>query len=245
MDKTWWVVIGILAAGAVVLLLLPLLVPGGESAPAVADIESAPAIVAPGVEVDSRPDVEDEEPAAQTDPAPETATVEDEPRLPMTYSIDGTITVDEYRHSAEIAGVEVHWANDATYLRIGLVAPGTGYVSIGFGSSPRMEGANMILGYVSDGKSFFRDDYGIEARSHMADVDRGGTDNIIASSGAEWTDQTILEFIIPLDSGDAMDLAMKPGDRYAMMVAYHDLQDGYTVRHSRRGAGEIDLDPVP
>jgi len=246
MNKTWLIILGILAAGFAFFLLLPHVLPEPEPAP------EAPAVVEvePDVEEEEaavgEPTVEvEEETAEATEEAePEVAT-EEAPVPAVGYSIDGAIGATEYLHSTEIAGVEVYWTNDATYLRVGLVAPGTGFVAIGFDPVRRMEGANFILGYVEDGKAYFRDDFGIESTAHMADVDRGGVNNIVSSAGAEWTDRTILEFIIPLDSGDEMDKPLVPGGTYTVLLAYHDLQDGFTTRHSRRGSGQIQLDAAP
>ena len=244
MDNTWLIILGVLAAGLAVFLLLPQFLP-----------EKVP--VETSVVIDVEPDVtaEEEQPAAtepeadeegtEMEEAPELSMVEEEPAPATGYSIDGAIGSTEYAHSAEIAGVEVNWTNDATYLRVGLAAPGTGFVAIGFDPVREMEGANFILGYVEDGKVYFRDDFGTELTAHMADVDRGGVGNIISSAGAEWADRTILEFIIPLDSGDAMDRPLVPGNTYTVLLAYHDLRDGFTTRHSRRGVGEIQLDAVP
>ena len=233
MNNTWLFILGILAAGLAAFLLLPQILPERGAAPeipAVVEVETA--------EEDAETDETDE---VESAPAPEP---EPEAAPPVAgYSIDGEIAVAEYAHTTRIAGVEVHWSNDATYLRVGLVALGTGYVSIGFDAERQMEGANLILGYVRDGKAYFRDDFGTEPTVHMADTDRGGTNDIVASAGAEWADRTILEFIIPLDSGDEMDKRLVPGNAYPVIVAYHDLQDGFTVRHSGRGSGEIELDP--
>jgi hypothetical protein len=246
MNKTWLIILGILAAGFAVFLLLPHVLPEPEptpEAPAVVEVEpdvaeEEAAVGEPTVEV------EEETAEAAEEAEPEVAT-EEAPAPTIGYSIDGAIGATEYLHSTEIAGVEVYWTNDATYLRIGLVAPGTGFVAIGFDPVRRMEGANFILGYVEDGKAYFRDDFGIESTAHMADVDRGGVNNIVSSAGAEWTDRTILEFIIPLDSGDEMDKPLVPGGTYTVLLAYHDLQDGFTTRHSRRGSGQIQLDAAP
>jgi len=229
MNNTWLIILGVLAAGLAVFLLLPYVLPEPEVAPEV------PAAAA------AEPD--ETEPPAAIEPEGEPG--EEEVPAAVSYAIDGAIGSAEYPNAVEIAGVKVHWANDASYLRVGLIAPGTGYAAIGFDPVRGMEEANMILGYVQDGKAYFRDDHGTEPTAHMADADRGGTEDIVAAAGAEWTDQTILEFIIPLDSGDPMDKRLVPGNAYTILVAYHDLQDGFTARHSRRGTGEIRLDAVP
>jgi hypothetical protein len=246
-KTTWLIILGLLAVGAAVLLLLPHVLPerATDEVPAVAesspmDVEEASPEAEP-VEESAEPEG-DVDPATDVDDESETA---EAPVVVAEYSIDGAIGTGEYPNSTVIAGVEVYWANDATYLRVGLIAPGTGYVSIGFDPVRQMEGANYIVGYVEDGVGYFRDDYGTEPTAHMADIDRGGVDNIVSSAGGEWTDRSILEFIIPLDSGDELDKPLAPGSTVTVLVAYHDLQDGFTARHSRRGTGEIALDPAP
>ena len=243
MNNTWLIILGILAAGFAVFLLLPHLLPEPEPVPEVPTaVEVEPDAAEEEAVDESTVEVEEETAEAVEQAEPEVATVG---APAVAYSIDGAIGATEYPHSTEIAGVEVYWTNDATYLRVGLVAPGTGFVAIGFDPVRQMEGANFILGYVEDGKGYFRDDFGIESTAHMADVDRGGVNNIVSSAGAEWTDRTILEFIIPLDSGDGMDKPLVPGGTYTVLLAYHDLQDGFTTRHSRRGSGQIQLDAAP
>ncbi len=243
MNSTWLIILGVLAVGFAVFLLLPLVLPEREPAsqiPAIVEVE--PGVASEERPVVSQPEAEETE-AGEAPEQPEVAPEEAAPAI--GYSIDGAIGATEYAHSTEVAGVEVYWANDATYLRVGLVSPGTGYVAIGFDPVRQMEGANMILGYVQDGNAYLRDDFGTEATAHMADVDGGGVDNILSAAGAEWTDQTVIEFIIPLDSGDPMDKPLVPGNTYTILVAYHDLIDGFTTRHSRRGTGEIRLDEAP
>jgi len=159
----------------------------------------------------------------------------------VVFAADGSILAGEYDDRTQVAGVNIYWSNSAETLRVGLVSPGTGYLAIGFDPENRMEGANFIVGYFDDGKVYIRDDYGTGTTSHAADSERGGEDNILSSGGAEWADQTIIEFVIPLDSGDAMDKPLLPGSTYTILVAYHDLLDGFAVRHSRRGVGSIEL----
>lgn len=172
--------------------------------------------------------------------APETQSDAIEPAA-QGFAADGAILAGEYDDRTEVAGVNVYWSNSAETLRVGLVSSGSGYLAIGFDPEDGMEGANFIVGYIDDGKVYIRDDYGTGTTSHAADTERGGQDNILSSGGAEWADQTIIEFVIPLDSGDAMDKPLLPGSTYTILVAYHDLLDGFEVRHSRRGVGAIQL----
>jgi hypothetical protein len=161
------------------------------------------------------------------------------------WAVDGVIDLGEYAHSTTVVDVKVHWWNDANMLRIGLESPGTGYVAIGFDPVRGMEGANYIIGYVLEGEAYVRDDFGISGTTHVPDTERGGENNILLAKGSEWADHTVLEFMIPLDSGDAMDKPLRDGETYTILVAYHDLADGFAAEHSRSGTGEIQLDPVP
>jgi len=160
-------------------------------------------------------------------------------------SVEGAISDGEYPHSVEIAGVKVYWVNDGRVLCIGLVSPGTGYVAIGFDPVDRMLGANFILGSVAEGVLKIRDDYGNSATGHDADATLGGMDNVLSAAGHQWADQTVVEFVIPLNSGDSTDKQLLPGGSYPILVAYNALSDDFSARHNRRGTGRITLDPAP
>jgi len=257
MYKTILLILGVaLVAGAAILLLLApepvendLPTPTTEETNFVtilpSETEPLPAddtVVAIDEPIEDEPVVlEETETEAET--APAEAVAESQPDE-SGFAVDGTIFAGEYPHRADIAGVEVYWMNNAEYLRVGLVSPGTGYVSIGFDPENGMKGANYIIAYMNEGEIYVRDDFGTEPTSHMADDDRGGTNDILSAAGAEWPDQTIIEFVIPLDSGDASDKPLSPGRTYPILVAYHSVSDGFTARHSRRGSGEITLDWV-
>lgn len=168
--------------------------------------------------------------------------VESPVSIDVGYSIDGTIVAGEYPHEISVAGVDVYWANDDVQLRMGLVSPGTGYVAIGFDPDRQMEGANFIIASMHEGVLTIRDDYGHEPQAHMEDTARGGQDNILSAAGNEWPDQTVVEFIIPLDSGDTTDKPLLPGHEYTVLLAYHSLLDDFSNRHTRQGSGTLQLD---
>jgi len=184
-------------------------------------------------------------PITPAEPVPQAPSVPAAPARVTLSSVDGVISTGEYAHSTKVAGVEVHWTNDHRVLCVGLVSPGTGYVSVGLDPVDRMLGANFILGSVSEGVLTIRDDYGNAAIGHEADTALGGTDNVLSAAGHQWADQTVVEFVIPLDSGDSTDKKLVPGNSYPILVAYHDLSDDFSVRHNRRGSGRIVLDPAP
>ena len=235
-----YILIGVSVVGALAVLLLitPMLdkTEVAPEIPAVTDIE-------PALPEETEPVVTDEVVATETD-EDTTEPIIEEPTIASEtgYSIDGTIVSGEYAHETTIAGVDVYWTNDEYSLGVGLVSPGTGFVAIGFDPEHQMEGANYIIASIHEGELTIRDDYGHELLAHMEDTARGGEDNIIASAGNEWPDQTVIEFIIPLDSSDAMDKPMLPGHQYTILVSYHSLLDSFSNRHTRRGSGLMQLD---
>jgi len=235
-----YILIGVSVAGALaVLLLITPMIDDTEVAleiPAIIDIE-------PELPEEAEPVTTSEVAPVDTNEGTAEAVVEEPAIAPETsYSIDGTIVSGEYAHETTIAGVVVYWTNDAHRLRMGLVSPGTGFVAIGFDPERQMEGANYIIASMHEGELTIRDDYGHEPLAHMEDTARGGEDNIIAAAGNQWPDQTVIEFIIPLDSGDAMDKPLLPGHQYTILVAYHSMFDSFSDPHTRRGSGLLQLD---
>ena len=197
---------------------------------------------------------------APVDPEPDEVTIQLEPEptpvptptaapsigtTSSSPAVDGIIQTAEYAHAMEAGGFRIYWSNDDIVLHMGLFSPGTGYVAIGLDPDRRMQGANFILGTVRNGHAEVRDDYGIGPLSHNADVNIGGTDDILAYAGRELNGQTTIEFVIPLDSGDPRDKPLEPGGTYDILVAFHNTNDSFSARHSQRGTGEIRLDGTP
>lgn len=235
-----YILVGVSVAVALaVLLLITPVVDETELGPeiqAVTDIE-------PELPDTIDPVAQEEVASTETEEEPSVPIVEDVP-VPSepAYSIDGYIVSGEYAHETTVAGVDVYWANDELRLRMGLVSPGTGFVAIGFDPERQMEGANYIIASMHEGELTIRDDYGHETLAHMEDTARGGESNIIAAAGNQWPDQTVIEFIIPLDSGDAMDKPLLPGHEYTILVSYHSMLDSFSNSHTRRGSGLLQLD---
>ena len=221
--KTLLFVLGVaLVAGVAVLLMVP------------SDEEGPPAVAGP-----TATSVTAEEPASPV------ALGDADDALGRVPMADGVIADGEYAHSTEAGGVTVHWANDSLVLRVALVSPGSGYVAIGLDPERRMEGANYILGAVRGGRAAVRDDVGTGPVAHEADVDNGGLDNVSEWGGLETDAGTVFEFVIPLDSGDAMDKPLLPGETYTILVAYHETSDDFAARHTARADAAIELDPAP
>jgi len=154
--------------------------------------------------------------------------------------IDGVIEPHEYRHSMTDpgTGMEVHWQNDATYLYVGLVSPGTGWEAIGFDPTRKMQGANIIIGAVSEDSLVIEDHYGASPTSHREDK----ASQILQSAGVEAEGKTVIEFVIPLASDDPNDVSLVPGTDVTVILAYHVASDRLTARHTKRSTSSIALD---
>ncbi|MEN6369936.1 MAG: DOMON domain-containing protein [Thermotogota bacterium] len=204
--------------------------PPVQAAPATTQAPSATAVQAP---------------AATTSLAPVVEPPETPPVLagPVAAAVDGVIREGEYAHSTEAGGFQIHWSNDASFLRVGLISPGTGYLAIGFDPDDRMQGANFVLAAVRNGQLWTRDDYGNGPLTHASDTSLGGTDDILAAAGREDEGKTYVEFVMALNSGDRMDKVLVPGTTYDIVIAFHETNDDFDTYHSRRGAGKMRLDP--
>lgn len=164
------------------------------------------------------------------------------PVPPATAPVaDGTVSPGEYRHALtdSTTGMVVSWQNDATTLHVGLVAPGVGWLAIGFDPIHKMEGANIIIGYVKGGVLTIDDQYGSGPQGHAADAH----DDILSSGGREAGGKTTMEFSIPMDSRDSQDRRLEPGERYAVILSYHLSDDTLVTYHATvRTTTHIQLD---
>lgn len=154
--------------------------------------------------------------------------------------LDGRIAEREYRNRITDAetGMSVHWQNDGSVLYVGLVSPGTGWLSIGFGPERRMQGANIVIAAIDDGELVIEDHYGDTPTSHRVDE----VDHVIQAAGNEANGRSTVEFAIPLASDDEQDERLEPGSEVVTILAYHATNDRLTVRHTARSTVSILLD---
>lgn len=129
-------------------------------------------------------------------------------------------------------------------LRVKITAPTTGWVAVGFDPTSFMSEANLIIGYVDGDTTDIRDDYGTGAVTHDADTNLGGTNDVetILGMESEANELTMLEFRIPLNSGDQYDKVLEKGNTYLIIFAYgYSHADDYTTQHAWAGSTSIEL----
>jgi hypothetical protein len=138
----------------------------------------------------------------------------------------------EQLESVTVDGIELQWRTDDEYLYVNVIAPTTGWVSVGFDPTNQMADANILIGYVDDmGEVMVRDDFGTSSTSHASDESLGGFDDIEDYWGYEENGETFLRFQIPLDSGDMYDKVLVPGNTYTIILAYGSA-DNFTAIHT-------------
>jgi hypothetical protein len=161
-------------------------------------------------------------------------------QLPSVPSSEGLIYAGEYANSLydPQTGMSLFWQNDATYLYVGVIGPGTGWVGVGFSNRTGKVGSNIILGAVADGTVTIQDNYGVTKELHLADK----TSSIVTFGGSEDGGQTALEFVILLASGDSQDTTLTPGQTVQVILAYQATRDNFSAEHTRYAMTRIVLD---
>ena len=159
---------------------------------------------------------------------------------PAAPAVDGTIASEEYRNQVTDrgSGVTLAWRNGLVVLFAALRSPGTGWVSAGFDPVNRMQGANYIIGAVTSGGLVIEDHFGTGPTSHRRD----SRDDVLRAAGTVSGGQTVVEFAIPLDSGDPEDKPLVPGRTYTVLLAYHRSSTSFTVIHTARGSVQMKLE---
>jgi hypothetical protein len=166
---------------------------------------------------------------------PETTVVQ-----PALFNIDGVIAPGEYSDNQTYGDFQLYSKNDDQYVYIGMKAKTTGFVAVGVQPGVTMLNADIILGYVQNGKAQVFDMYSTGAFGpHPQDTELGGTDDILNPAGTEDGQYTVIEFKRALNTGDKYDNALVKGAN-KIIWAYGPDKD-VSFKHTSRGYGEIKI----
>lgn len=144
-------------------------------------------------------------------------------------TVDGVLGADEYSVTGNYGGMTLgaSLSADGTTLSLALVAPTTGWVAVGLGSS-RMNNARMLLAYDANGTGAISEETGTGHRHKKA------TDPKVLSSAVHEADgKTTLEFTIPAagyTDGASLDLILAYGGR-----------DDFTSMHRKFAMAKLPL----
>ena len=171
---------------------------------------------------------------------PSAATPSPTPPLTTEWAPDGTIRAREYSDAETYGNYELYWRSDEQYIFVGIKAKTDGWVAIGVQPGNRMRNADMVFGFVKDGKTtvldlFSTGDFG----PHPPDTELGGTNDIIEFGGKEEGGHTTIEFSRALATGDEYDNPLPSGAN--KIIWSYGSSDEFDRRHFERGYGELDL----
>jgi hypothetical protein len=159
---------------------------------------------------------------------------------PAKWSADGVITTGEYTNTKSFGDYEIHWTGDEQYIYIGMKAKTSGWLAVGIQPGITMKDADMVLGFVKDGKATVTDHFSTGSYGpHSPDTELGGTDDLLEFGGREEGGYTTIEFKRLLDTGDKYDLQVSRGTN--KIIWSYGLDEQPTKKHVSRGYGEIDL----
>jgi hypothetical protein len=148
----------------------------------------------------------------------------------------------DYSRGISVRNLRFLWTLREGNIAIKLAAPTKGWVGIGFNPEipEDMKGANFLIGYVKGGKAEVFDHYGIDKNKHKDDEKIDGKTDFSNLSGSEQDGQTVLEFTLPLDSGDAMDQPLNVQADTVVLLAYG-RSDSIVLKHRFRAILKVNL----
>ena len=149
----------------------------------------------------------------------------------LSLLFSGELRAADYQHSLAVDQMTFAWSVTGENLVIKLSAPTTGWVAVGFNPTDMMKDANIVIGFVKDGKVEISDDFGTQPTQHSPDSKRDGADNVTVIGGSESGNTTTLEFSIPLKSGDPNDGVIDPKADTKVMLAYGPDRDSTKLKH--------------
>ncbi len=158
--------------------------------------------------------------------------------------LDGVIRSGEYEteYSFQDEAVKIYLKVEASLISIGIEAPTTGWVGIGFDPVSVMDQADMVIAWVdAGGKAHALDCFSTGLFGpHPPDTELGGTNDLIAFGGKEEGGKTVVEFQRPLKASDSVDKPIDPTKPLKIIWAYSET-DRFDDMHSAAGSAEIDL----
>ena len=160
-------------------------------------------------------------------------------------TVDGVVSDGEYVHRFrdEETGMDLYWSVLGEEIYFALRSPGKGWLAVGFDpDGPMMRGADIIIGFVQDdGETVVRDHYADTQVDHKPDSELGGTEDITEFAGSEDAQGTTLEFVRPLQTEDAYDKAIRPGEMF-VLFAYAPEADDFIRYHGQKNRSTRSLD---
>lgn len=157
----------------------------------------------------------------------------------MFLCIPLSLSAMEYSHTLQLEDMQFSWTIEGEQIHVKLSAKTTGWVAVGFDPEEDMLGANIIIGFVEDGKVAIQDHYGDRKRGHSSDEDLGGKNDVLNPEGSEEGEVTTISFTYPLNTDEKFDKPIHPEGTSRVMFAHGAGKDSFKNRHPYRAVYDI------
>jgi len=149
------------------------------------------------------------------------------------------VAAGEYSNEIALGAYRLFWTGTEETIRVAMQAQAQGWVAVGFQPGSRMKDADIVFGMMVDGgavvlDSFSSGDFG----PHSADVEQGGTDDLLTYGGSRTGSATTFEWERKLVTGDSLDVPVQRGVSVQVIWAYGPSDDA-GMRHGTRGYAQI------
>lgn len=158
--------------------------------------------------------------------------------------MDGVIGEEEYEHSESLdnGNYQLFWTILEDSISIGLQGKTTGWVGIGLKPSMMMKDADIILAGIADEETYWVDSFSTgNFGPHPEDTELGGTDDVQNLTVTEKEGVTTVEFARKLDTGDAYDAVLTPGEEVSFIWAMATSDDPTFKHDTPKGKGTVTL----
>lgn len=155
--------------------------------------------------------------------------------------ITTSLFASSYDHEVKAKDMTFAWKVDGDTLHAKMSAKTKGWVGVGFNPSKKMKDANFILGYVKDGQAKVVDHFGTKATGHADDTKEGGSEDVTLVGGTEDKGVTVIEFTMPINSGDKMDSALTADGDTILLLSYGPDRDSFKPRHKFKKTMTVNL----
>ncbi|HET6487186.1 MAG TPA: DOMON domain-containing protein [Spirochaetia bacterium] len=129
-----------------------------------------------------------------------------------------TLLKDGYTEKV-VNGYTLDWKVDGKLLHVRMSHGSAGWLGVGFGHTGTMEGSDIKIGYLANGKPVIVDSFGDAPNHHSAITDLGGTSDVTDVSGSLQGSVTSFSFTVPLAPGDKWHAAFASGTSYDVIMA--------------------------
>ncbi len=159
---------------------------------------------------------------------------------PLGWKSDGTVSNDEYSQFQQIGDLQVFSRIAGDSVCLALRAQNNGYIALGIKPEDKMLGADMLICAMNGSQATVTDAYSTGTFGpHPADIELGGSNDVLESSGSQQNGWVTFEFKRKLKTGDSKDKELTIGDNPVIWSSGSSAD--ISIHHVNRGYGILTL----